>query len=354
MERKQTISSLPLAVVALVAAGFALIQMKTILLPFVTAFFLASLAGPFVAYLKRFKVRTGPAIVLIILLTGCIIFLLGKVFYSQVPVFQEEYSSYRLRFLEIVGSLEASLPEQVKEVVAVDWNTLLPETEEIIQFVGATLGTLFSLLGTLFLILLYMVFLLIERDVILYRVKKAWPGDAGGRILDMIDNIQKQTESYIVGKTIISLLTGFFVSLLLWIFGVKFFFIWGLLTFLLNFIPNIGSCIATLFPLLMAAVQPEPTFSAVKIGILAACLVVIQFAVGSVLEPRLLGNRLRLSPLVIFLSFILWGWFWGLPGMILSIPIMATIKIVFENTDSLKPLAIVISNENPSARSDPR
>lgn len=347
MESKSTKSSLPLTVVALVAAGFAVIQMKSIFLPFVVAFFLACLAGPFVALMKKIKVRTGPAIILIIILTGGVIFLLGKVFYSQVPVFQDEYASYRERFLEIVDSVEGRLSDQLKDVMTVDWDSLLPEKEELIQYASATIGTLFSLLGTMLLILLYMVFLLVERDVILYRVKKAWPEERGGRILDVIDNIQKQVERYIVGKTIISLMTGLFVTVLLWLFGVKFFFIWGLLTFLLNYIPNIGSCIATLFPLLMTIVQPNPVFSAAKIALIGACLVAIQFAVGSILEPRLLGNRLRLSPLVIFLSFMVWGWLWGLPGMILSIPIMATMKSVFENVAVLKPLAIMISNEGP-------
>jgi predicted PurR-regulated permease PerM len=139
------------------------------------------------------------------------------------------------------------------------------------------------------------------------------------------------------------------VTVLLWIFGVKFFFIWGLLTFLLNYIPNIGSFIATLLPLAMATIQPEPEFSLGKIVFLGACLILIQFSVGSVLEPRLLGQRLKLSPFVVFFSFILWGWLWGIPGMILSTPITATIKIVMENVEPLKPYAVMISSQKPGA-----
>ncbi len=89
---------------------------------------------------------------------------------------------------------------------------------------------------------LFMIFLLLEREQFLYRVKQAYDPEEGNRILDIIEKIQKQTENYIVGKTLTSLITGVLFTLVLWIFGVNFFFVWGMLAFLLNFIPNIGSC----------------------------------------------------------------------------------------------------------------
>ncbi len=335
-----------LAIIALTAAGVALIALKSILLPFIVAFFLAELAGPSVTYIKKKGLPTGPAILVIILLTAAAIFLVGKIFYSQVPGFLEEFPSYRQRILDAVDSIAAALPSSVTELVSADWSQILPG-KEVAQAVAGTIGTLFSLLGTFLLILLYMVFLLLERESFLFRVKKAWPGEKGSRLISIVDNIQKQTENYITGKTLTSLLTAALVTLFLSIMQVKFFFIWGLLTFLLNYIPNIGSFIATILPVMMAAVQIDPVFSPVKTAVLAAALITIQFAVGSILEPKLLGDRLRLSPLVVFLSFILWGWIWGVPGMILSVPIAALLKIVFENVETLKPAAILISSDKP-------
>jgi len=223
------------------------------------------------------------------------------------------------------------------------------------------MGTLLSMLGTLLLILVYMMFILPERSSIPFRLRAAYNKAEGARIWGIVERIQQDVESFIVGKTVISLATGILVTLFLWIMGVKFFFIWGIITFLFNFIPNIGSTLATLFPLLMAIIQPAPRdagmalvpeFGLGQIVVMAVVLIGIQFAVGSLVEPRLLGNRLRLSPLVVFLSFIFWGWLWGVPGMILSTPIMATVRIVFENVEPLKPIAVLVSNQGPAARQE--
>ena len=379
---------IPLIAVGIVTLGFALITMKTILMPLAVAFFLSSLAGPLIQWMKRIRIPTGLAIMIIILVTAVVFFLLGEIFYKQVLVFKDEIGGkesaagvepageaveggrertpgedggetglvedlelggYDRRFKKLWNSFLAALPEAVREQLEVlDWNELLPG-RTMARHAASTVGSLFGLLGMFLLIILYMVFLLLEKEQAPYRLRKAFSQADSKRVATIIDGIQKQTEAYILGKTLISLATGTFVTLVLWIFGVKFFFIWGLLTFLLNYIPNIGSFIATLLPLAMATIQPDPEFSLGRIAFLGACLILIQFSVGSLLEPKLLGERLRLSPFVVFFSFILWGWLWGIPGMILSTPITATIKIVMENVEPLKPYALMISSRKTEA-----
>jgi|GEM_PF-274057 len=375
---------IPVSMIAIVVAGFALVSLQGILVPLVVAFFLASLAGPLVGAMRRRKIPTALAIVVIILLTALALFLLSRIFTAQLPEFRQELPIYQQNMQAQIDSIFAHIPPRLQSLFTLEkeqWQEFLSgQGKELAQFAAATLGSLFSTLGTLLLILLYMVFILLEREHFLYRLKKAYHPDHGRTIIAVINNIQKQTESYIVGKTIVSLMTGSLATLFLWIMGVKFCVIWGILTFLLNFIPNIGSIIATLLPLGMAAIQANPvfsfdtlhvipnlgdfiaaplpagmtvlqtvpTFSAMEIIGLGVALVAVQFAVGNVVEPRLMGQRLRLSPLMVFLSFILWGWLWGIPGMILSTPIMATIRIVLENIESLRPVAIIISNAAPS------
>lgn len=329
--------NLPLILIALVAVGFALMAMKAILMPFVVAFFLVSLVGPFMTFLRNRGTPTGFAILILIIVTALTVYLLVHMFYTQVPQLIQEYPTMQQELVEDIHEFRESLPAWAQDRLEnIDMKKILPGKEQV----AGWMGNLFSMLGTLFLILLYMVFLLLEREQIFFRVRRAYDHEEGERIISVIVKMQKSTEAYIVGKTFVSLITGVLFFVLLWVFGVKYFYIWGMLAFLLNFIPNIGSCVATLIPILVAM----PFFGITKLLILSACLIVVQLGVGSFFEPRILGNRLRLSPLMVFLSFIVWGWLWGLPGMILAVPIMATIKVVFENVEPLKPLAVLISN----------
>ncbi len=349
--------NIPLTIIATVAGGVALIHLKSVLMPLVVAFFLVNLAGPCMSFLKKKGTPTGFAVLLLIAGTGLAVFLLARIFYTQVPELIDKIPQYHEAFLEKADELQNRMPEKIKEAVKVNWKEAMP-AKNVSMLVASWLGDLFGVLGTMLLILLFMIFLLLEREQLMFRVKQAYDSADGERILKAVENIQKQTENYIVGKTFTSLITGMLFTILLWFFGVKFFFVWGLLAFLLNFIPNIGSCIATAIPILvmvldmaLAAMEgAADSFSILKIASLALCLIIVQICVGSFFEPKLLGEKLKLSPLVVFCSFIMWGWLWGLPGMILAIPIMATIKIIFENVDGLKPLAVLISNRRAGGK----
>jgi predicted PurR-regulated permease PerM len=145
-----------------------------------------------------------------------------------------------------------------------------------------------------------------------------------------------------LAKTIISLGTALVGMGILVLFGVDFVIICGLFIFLLNFIPNIGSVIASLFPLLLCFLEFGLSW---KLPLLAACMVGLQMLFGNVLEPMLMGKGLNLSPLVVLLSLIFWGWVWGIIGMVLAVPLTATLKIIFEEIDTLRPIAILMSQE---------
>jgi AI-2 transport protein TqsA len=124
---------------------------------------------------------------------------------------------------------------------------------------------------------------------------------------------------------------------------VEFAIIWGLLTFLLNFIPNIGSVIATILPLLIAFIQFD---SVGTLFWLALLLSGVQMIIGNFIDPRVVGRSVNLSPLVVLCSLMFWGWLWGFIGMFLAVPISVIIKIVFENTRSLKFISILMSHSS--------
>jgi len=203
------------------------------------------------------------------------------------------------------------------------------------------LGIICVILSDTFLVLLYLLFLLLGRDRLLHNLDIAFKSELASTIKEVVRKTNTQINKYIITKIWISLFTGILVSLTLWLFGVEFAFIWGLLTFLLNFIPNIGSIIASLFPIVFSMVQFDNFVIVIWI---ASCLLLIQFLVGSVLEPKIIGHSMGISPVVVLFSLIFWGYAWGIIGMILAVPFAVMIKITMENISGLKPVSILISD----------
>ena len=156
-------------------------------------------------------------------------------------------------------------------------------------------------------------------------------------------DIIEQVQRYIATKFLISLTTGVLVGFTLWLFDVRFFVLWGFLTLILNFIPNIGSVLAVILPTLMVLVQFESFGYALLV---ASIIAVIQNVIGNIIEPKIFGDRLGLNPIVILMSLLIWGYIWGVIGMILSVPLTAIIKLVITNSNSknLKFMSELMSN----------
>jgi predicted PurR-regulated permease PerM len=189
-------------------------------------------------------------------------------------------------------------------------------------------------------VLLFMFFILAGSGDFIAKVQRIVSRHQSRAMATMLENIDRRMRQYLIAKTLISLLTGTVTTLTLLILGVDFALVWGFLTFLLNFIPTIGSIVAVFFPFLFSLLQFE-TFTIPLLVLII--LSVLQNSIGNVLEPRFMAHSLDLSPLLVLVSLILWGWMWGIWGMVLSIPIMATIKIICENVETLAPVAALMS-----------
>lgn len=150
-------------------------------------------------------------------------------------------------------------------------------------------------------------------------------------LAETFKDITSQIQNYLATKFFVSLAVGLLVGIVLWLFGVDFLIVWVVLTFLLNFIPTIGSIIAVLLPSLMILVQYE---SFGKMLVVALILIGIQNIIGNIIEPKILGERLGLNPLVVLMSLLIWGYMWGVVGMILSIPLTSILKIIMERSNS--------------------
>ena len=154
-------------------------------------------------------------------------------------------------------------------------------------------------------------------------------------------NIESNVRRYIIVKSILSLATGFFVGLALWMFNVELAVLFGLLTFLLNFIPSIGSILGVLLPIPVILVSPDVTLTT---GILAIAIPgTVQFVIGNILEPRLMGKRFDLHPIVIMMALIFWGMLWGIIGMFLATPLMVVARLLLQEREMTRPIAELLS-----------
>ena len=212
---------------------------------------------------------------------------------------------------------------------------------------GILLPKLFSALsnifGQVFFVLLYLIFLLLEESTFPKKIKAMYPDPKKYESVNiLIHKIDKSIGDYIALKTLVSFLTGFLSYFVLLIIGVDAPFFWSFLIFALNFIPNIGALIATFLPTIFAMLQ----FGEIMPGILVLAIVgVIQIITGNFVEPRLMGNTLNISPLVVLLTLTLWGVMWGIIGMLLSVPITVILIIIMSEFKGTRPFAILLSQK---------
>ncbi len=194
---------------------------------------------------------------------------------------------------------------------------------------------------SMFVVVVFMVFLLAEMAGMEKRVAGAFGTDKAEQILEVTRKINAAVTQYIAVKTFTSLLLAAATTVILALFGVQYAVLWGILTFFANFVPYIGSMVAVALPILMSYVQYGMLLPAVE---LLAILTVCQLAIGYAVEPKMIGRKLGVSPLMILLSLAFWGFLWGVPGMVLSAPLIVTVKIILENIEPTRPLAKLLSS----------
>jgi len=312
---------------------------SSLLVPFFLAVFIAVICAPPLFWLQRKGVPKVIALVLILvgillvgLLFGALIGPSLNDFLSSLPGYQEQLSAHIGTLIVWLGGKGIKIPaEEVSGAFHPGW---------VMNLAGDILSTLGSALTNGFLILLTVVFILLEAADLPKKLEVVLKSPE--RSLSTIEKFSQDAKRYLVIKTLISMVTGLVVWLWLLILGVEYPVLWGTLAFLLNYVPNIGSIIAALPAVLLALVQ---------LGVGSALLttlgfVVVNVVLGNLIEPKLMGRRLSLSALVVFLSLVFWGWVLGPIGMILSVPMTSLAKIALESYDGTRGLAIMLGSGN--------
>jgi AI-2 transport protein TqsA len=340
-----------LGILTVIAVGFVLYQIRSIILPFALAIFLSYVLNPVIQFFEDRKIPTFLAILLALFLTFLVLNLFGLLIYSSVKSFAVEFPKYEQRlstiFFEVIDFFR--IPREVfnPQTSTGDKLRWLDSIQHLSlnQILLNTLGSILNFMSNTVLVLLFLLFIFIGRNQVVKKIGIAFNPETSERLTKILKNINKQIQNYLIAKGLISLATGLLYFIILYFFGVEFAIIWGLLAFLLNFIPNIGSVIATVLPLSIALIQFDSLTTLLWLTLL---LVGVQVILGNIIDPRLVGHSVNLSPLVVLFSLMFWGWLWGIVGMFLSIPISVVIKIFFENVDSLRFISIMMSGVHKS------
>lgn len=323
-----------LVIIVIFIGGVVLRLAKPVLFPFFLAIFLSFILYPVIDFLNRIHIPKAFSVIFLLIITFFIIYLLGALFYSGGKAFASEFPKYGQKISSILTTLQQKFKLTSFNWETVDWIGKL-DINKIGGFFLSSLGPFFSFMSNLFLIFIFLVFILAGRGRTRIKIKNSFDSSRASIIIDVIQNIDSQIQRYLAIKTVVSLITGILATIVLMIFGVDFAIVFGFFTFLLNYIPTVGSVIATLLPLIIAVFQFDTLWTAFWIFLLLGS---IQMTIGSFIEPKLMGKGLGLSPLVVLFFLFFWGWLWGIPGMILAVPMAAIIKIVCSN---IPPLSFV-------------
>lgn len=327
---------------------------ESFLIPVMMAFFLAQLSLPVTKALRARRVPLWLAVGLTVVISITLITGILMMTINLIGEFRAEVAGWARELRGLAETWGAHLEERglkgAEEVLPGLFN---PQATAVVRLVNQVdlLGRAASLASTTFFVVILMVFMLLEgggfggRIQAIHRLR----GPNFAHLHRVSDDIQK----YLGVKTLVSAVTGTLAGVLTWALGLEFPVLWGLVAFLLNYIPAIGSVIAAIPPILVALVQFDGPWRSVLvlIGYLA-----INMTLGNVIEPMLLGQRFGLSTLVVLLSVLFWGWLWGPIGMFLAVPLTMLVKVVFDNSADFRWLSVAMgkgATDEEAARPPP-
>ena len=328
-----------LAVLAVIGAGFVFRVARVFLQPFMVAVLLSFILEiPIRALNKLHLPRFISTIIVMIMLLG-VFFLIGLFIYSSINSFISQFPMYQDKFQLMFEQLLDQFDEIPNDILK-EINWMGTVRSYLLSWSSSFMGFL-AFIG---LIVIYLVFILSEKPYFRTKLDKAFAEVTSVRIGKIITSINTQIAHFLTIRFFMSLLTGTLVWIILTFIGIDFPLIWGTLAFFFNFIPNIGSIFVAIITTTQAWIQFYPEWGMTIVVFII--MSVINLGIGNFLEPKLQGEGLNLSPLVVILTLLFWGWLWGVVGMLIAIPLTGSIKIICENIPSLHPISVILGT-NP-------
>jgi len=336
--RRTTASKIMLVFAAFIIVVAGMRASTTILVPFLLAAFIAIISTPPMFWLQRKGIHKWLSLLIIIfgiVLIGCLVFVLVG---SSLQAFTRELPVYEDKLKELTMTIVTRLKTIGLDTTELDLMELF-NPGAAMKLVATGLNSFRKVLTNGFLILMTVIFMLIEASSLPLKLRTIF-GDTEDALINF-EKFINDVKQYMAIKTLISLATGIFIAMWLAVIGVDFPLLWGLLAFLLNYVPNIGSIIAAIPAVLLTIVQLGPTHAVAA----ATGFLLVNLVMGNFIEPRFMGRSLGLSTLVVFLSLIFWGWVLGPVGMLLSVPLTMTAKIALDSREETRWLSIILGPE---------
>ncbi len=322
-----------------------LYMLADFLVPMGFSVLLAILLNPFYTKLRIWKVPKVLAVSLTLLAMIVILFAVLYFLSSQMIQFGDTFPALKAKGAQIVVEVEAWVQHTFGLSIQKQMEMLNEAANNSKGLVGQTIGSLFGLFSVLFLIPVYIFLLLLYKELILNFLYEVFSEENSERVAAILNQTKMAIQSYIVGLLIEAAIVAVLNSAALFILGVKYALLIGVIGAILNMVPFIGGIIAIILPLLIATVTKDGYST--QIGIIIAYSV-IQFIDNNILVPKIVSSKVQINALVSIIVVLLVGALWGVAGMFLSIPMVAVLKIIFDRIDDLKPWGKLLGDEIPT------
>ena len=340
-ERLRVIQVICLLIISGFVVAWGLYLLGPVLVPLVLALFLAIALKPLVdLQVRKIRLPHKLAVITTLLIGFCSLAILGAIVIISARQAADNAAVYKDRVNELVQRATDSLPEEYNDLSITLGQSVDEHSGPVLKkLVEKTTSTVMNVITTGFLVFIILCFLLFGTGGLTTRPPETWV------------EIETQTRKYIITKTLLSATTGTLVGLTLWCLGVELALLFGLLAVMLNFIPSVGSVIATLLPLPMVILDPESSTANVVLVFLIP--LIIQCIIGNGLEPRIMGKSLKLHPITLILALIFWGMLWGFIGMFLAVPLTAVLRILLDKNPLTRPVAELLGGNLSKAEQLP-
>jgi predicted PurR-regulated permease PerM len=330
-----------LFLICIILVGAVLKLAASVILPFTIAVLLAFVMYPLVIWLDKHRIPRFVSILLIVIIISAGLYLIGFVVFTSGASILSLYPQYEERLVNIYkwasNFFELSYDEDLSFFDNL-WRQLGIRNWAIYT-VNTLSNSFLHFLSGAVLVIFFMVFILLEASYFKEKLEIAFEKRAD-RINRIGHDLMSQVTRYLTAKFFISLANGIIFAVAFQLIGMEFAIVWGVLQFILNFIPNLGSIAGGVIMGLFALIQfwPEPG----PVIMVVAVILSVNMILGNFLDPKIVGEHVGISPLMILISLAVWGWIWGFAGMVLSVPMMVIIKIVCENIPVLEPISVLM------------
>lgn len=317
---------------------------KDVSIPLVLSFFTFLILSPIVRKMDKLHIPQFFSITLVMALllfifvaVGWFVVITIDTLVKVVPFYADKITSLDgLLSTRLSGILDLPEGTSFLSALPVNWSNLA------INSLTSISGRFLSITKVVLLVYIFILFLLLERRSFVPKLLAAIPRNRGMKMAVLFERITRQVSKYLLLKSLLSALTGIMFFITAIVTGLDFPLLWGVLAFIFNFIPSIGSIIITSVTILMGIIQFAPDWS--QVVYIAVLTISIQTILGNIIDPRLQGGQLNISPFVILVSLSLWGYIWGIPGMFISVPLTSVLQILCANIKTLRPAAVLMSS----------